>query len=238
MILSAFAAFCEGFAGIEPFCQGWAKYFQLRKQVIQEPPRSKDDPPETAQEKKDRPMTLCGAATIMSRKGSDFPKVELLESCKKWQKSFFYVKNTTDTDLLNLPPFVDEPPLAMKNWTYHPKTSVVPVNALDRVKGDLRNEGLTPQDLVACFISRRVSPLQRRPHKICQMSGPMDPTRHSTHELTPADILRRIKDICKSSQATFAWGLEPYSRDRPAPTVNPPADTHSLIRHIYSYADT
>jgi hypothetical protein len=39
-----------------------------------------------------------------------FPKVELLESCKKWQKSFFYVKNTTDVDLLNLPPFVDEPP--------------------------------------------------------------------------------------------------------------------------------
>jgi hypothetical protein len=37
MIMSAFAAFCEGFAGIEPFTQAWAKYFQLRKQVIQEP---------------------------------------------------------------------------------------------------------------------------------------------------------------------------------------------------------
>jgi hypothetical protein len=221
MILSAFAAFCEGFAGIEPFCQGWVKYFQLRKQVIQELPRSKDDPLETAQEKKDHPMTLCGAATIMSRKGSDFPKVELLESCKKWQKSFFYVRNTTDVDLLNLPPFVDVPPLAMKNWTYNPKSSVTAVNALDRVKVDLRDAGLTPQDLVACFISRCISPLQRQSHKICQMSGPMDPTQHSTHELTPADILQRVKDIYKSSQATFAWGLEPYSRDRPAPTVNP-----------------
>jgi hypothetical protein len=144
MILSAFAAFCEGFAVIEPFTQAWAKYFQLRKQVVQEPPRSKDDPPEMAQEKKDRPMTLYGVATIMSRKGSDFPKVELLESCKKWQKSFFYVKNTTDVDLLNLPPFVDEPPLAMKNWTYNPKNSVMPVNALHRVKGELRDAGLTP----------------------------------------------------------------------------------------------
>jgi hypothetical protein len=47
MILSAFAAFCDDFAGIEPFTQAWAKYFQLRKQVIQEP-RSKDDPPEIA----------------------------------------------------------------------------------------------------------------------------------------------------------------------------------------------
>jgi hypothetical protein len=114
MILFTFAAFCKGFAGIEPFAEGWAKYFQLRKQSAQEP-QSKDDLPETAQEKKDRPMTQCGVATIMSRKGSDFPKIELLESCKKWQKSFFYVKNTTDVDLLNLPPYVDEPPFDMKN---------------------------------------------------------------------------------------------------------------------------
>jgi hypothetical protein len=143
MIMSAFTAFCEGFAGIEPFTQAWAKYFQLRKQVAQEP-RSRDDPPETAQEKKDRPMTQCGAATIMSQKGSDFPKIELLESCKKWQKSFFYVKNTTDADLLNLPPYVDEPPFEMKNWTYNPKNMVGPVNALHRVKGELRDAGLTP----------------------------------------------------------------------------------------------
>jgi hypothetical protein len=27
MILSAFAAFCKGYADIEPFVQGWAKYF-------------------------------------------------------------------------------------------------------------------------------------------------------------------------------------------------------------------
>jgi hypothetical protein len=107
----------------------------------------------------------------------------------------------------------------------------MPVNALHRVKGELRDAGLTPQDLVACFISRRVSPLQHRSHKICQMSGPMDPTRHSTHELSPADILWRVKDICKSSQATFAWGLEPYSRDRPAPMVI------FLSQHIFIHPD-
>jgi hypothetical protein len=92
----------------------------------------------------------------------------------------------------------------MKNWTYNPKNTVGLVNALHRVKGELRDVGLTPQDIVACFISRCVSPLQRQSHKICQMSGAMDPTRHSMHELSPADILRRVKDICKSSQVTFA----------------------------------
>jgi hypothetical protein len=175
MTLSAFVAFCEGYAGIEPFVQGWSKYFQLRKQSAQEP-QEKGAPPKTAKENKDRPMTQCGAATIMSRKGSDFPKIELLESCKKWQKTFFYVKNTTDVDLLNLPAYVDVPPHNMKNWTYNPKNVVSIVNALHRVKGELCSAGLTPEDIIACFISRRVSPLQRR--------------SHNTHKLSPAYILQ------------------------------------------------
>jgi hypothetical protein len=104
-------------------------------------------------------MTQCGATTIMSRKGSDFPKIELLESCKKWQKSFFYVNYTTDVDLLNLPEYVDLPPNEMKNWTYNPKNMVGPVNALHWVKHELRDAGLTLEDIIACFISRRVSPL-------------------------------------------------------------------------------
>jgi hypothetical protein len=109
------------------------------------------------------------------------------------------VKNTSpDVDLLNLPPYVDEPPFEMKNWTYNPKNTVGPVNALHRVKGELRDAGLMPQDIVACFISWRVSPLQRRSHKICQISGAMDPTQHSTHELSLADILGWVKDIYKS----------------------------------------
>jgi hypothetical protein len=123
MTLSAFAAFCEGYADIEPFVQGWSKYFQLWKQSSQEP-RDKNAPPETAKEKKERPMTQCGAATIMSQKGSDFPKIELLESCKKWQKTFFYVKNTTAVDLINLPEYVDVPPTEMKNWTFNPRSLV------------------------------------------------------------------------------------------------------------------
>jgi hypothetical protein len=185
MTLSAFAAFCEGYVGIEAFIQGWSKYFQLLKQSAQEP-RDKNAPPETAKEKKDRPMTQCGAATIMSRKGSNFPKIELLESCKKWRKTFFYMKNTTEVDLINLPAYVDVPPNEMKNWTYNPRSTVGAVNALHRVMGELYSAGLTPKDIIACFISRRVSPLQRRSHKICQMSAAMEPTRHSTHELSPA----------------------------------------------------
>jgi hypothetical protein len=58
----------------------------------------------------------------------------------------------------------------------------------------------------------------------------MDPTRDSTHELSPADILRRVKDICKTMQTVFAWGLKPYSRERPAPLVNRLALADILIQ--------
>jgi hypothetical protein len=40
------------------------------------------------------------------------------------------------------------------------------------------------------------------------------------HELSPTDILRRVKDICKTAKTIFACGLEQNSRDRSAPTVN------------------
>jgi hypothetical protein len=77
------------------------------------------------------------------------------------------------------------------------------------------------------------------------MSGVMDPTRHSTHELSPADILRRVKDICKTMQTVFAWGLEPYYRDHPAPMVSRsafadiplPNPIYFLSRHIHALSD-
>jgi hypothetical protein len=37
MIMSAFAAFCEGFAGIEAFVHAWAKYFQLGSKAPKSP---------------------------------------------------------------------------------------------------------------------------------------------------------------------------------------------------------
>jgi hypothetical protein len=90
MTLSAFTAFYKGYAGIEAFVHVWSKYFQLWKQSAHEP---KDkNAPESGKDKKDRPTTQCGGATIISQKGSEFPRIELLESCKNWQRTFFYLR--------------------------------------------------------------------------------------------------------------------------------------------------
>ena len=94
--LSSFVSFTEGYLGLKPTVRAWSKYFGFRKQVI----------PNPADPAAPKMMTQCGAATVTPRRGSIFPRIYGLESCRKWQRSFFYVKNSTDVDLINLPDFV------------------------------------------------------------------------------------------------------------------------------------
>jgi hypothetical protein len=149
MTLSAFAAFYEGYAGIESFVVAWAKYFQLWKQSVQEPKDKDKNAPDASKDKeKIMPMTQCGAATTMSQKGSEFPKIIQLESVKKWLKYFFYVKNLTKTDLINLSPFENSPPTEMKNWEMNPKNLLTSVNVVHKVLHELHAAGLTPDDIL------------------------------------------------------------------------------------------
>ena len=105
LTLSSFVAFTEGYLGLRPSLGLWSKYFAFRKQVIPNP----EDPTAVKE------MTQCGAATIVPRRNSTFPRIQGLESCRKWQRSFFYVKNTTEVDMINLPRFAIGPPTAQLN---------------------------------------------------------------------------------------------------------------------------
>ena len=56
----------------------------------------------------------------------------------------------------------------------------------------IQSEGLSGADLVAAFVERRISPLQSRPHMMCQMSGRFNPSRLSTR---PSDwIITRSRE--------------------------------------------
>ena len=100
------------------------------------------------------------------------------------------------------------PPTAQLNWGYKPNN-----NAIHQVIVELKKAGMMADDLLMTFVSRRVSPLQRRVHKIYHMSGPLDPTRMSTIELDKAQIQRRVKSIARTR-------MEPYSRNNIPPSVS------------------
>jgi hypothetical protein len=99
--IAGFVTCCEAYLGLLPSMEIWAKFFNLRPNVLPD----KDLPAGSKQ------MTQCGSAMVMPRKNSIFPRIQGLESVKKWQRSYFYVKNPEGkVDYINLPKFVIGPP--------------------------------------------------------------------------------------------------------------------------------
>ncbi|KAM0833813.1 hypothetical protein ACQ4PT_064034 [Festuca glaucescens] len=208
-ILSSFVAFCEGYIGLLPSLELWAWLYSLRTNSIQDP--SVPVP---------KPMVQCGACMVVPRRNSPHVKMSGLESCRKWQRTFFYVKNTGPADLINLPAYVAGDPSKL-NWRYNPKESHKETNRICEYIGKLREEDMpSADDIVRTFIIRRVLPLQRRCHKICEMSGPMDPTQITTFELSKPEVVLKVKAIAKTEMKEnleWEWVLEPYYRGNPPP---------------------
>ena len=134
------------------------------------------------------------------------------------------MKNRDPTiDCLGLPnEFKIGPPTEELNWAYNPEEREADVNELHQALIQLMDEGMTGDDLLRTFVSRRVNPLQSRTHKMCVMSGRHDPNRMSTFALSKAEIYRRVKAIAKTSMddGEWQWGKEPYDRHHPGPAVS------------------
>jgi hypothetical protein len=211
LILSCFVTFCEAYLGVWPSLEIFKLFFQFRKQTYPAPGKPASD----------KITTEVGGCTIMPRANSDFPRIPCLESAKMWNKTFFYIESSPGAgDQIGLPPFIMGPPTSMTNWKSKSKRSGAEVKlVLDRL-GDLLAMGFTADHLIATFLDRRVSPLQKRPHKICHMSGRFDPCRHSTILLSKEEVQLRAKAISQTLlQDNWAFVAEPYSRDRPPPQV-------------------
>ena len=136
---------------------------------------------------------------------------------KKWQRSFFYVKSAEGYDALNLLEFSMPSPVAEKNFKYSPAESDES-GVIDEVLQGLLNQKFSADDMLCTFVWRRVAPLQRRAHKICHMSGRLDPTRLSRHQLTKDDVMKRVKAIAHSEMTdAWDWNVRPFNRKRLAP---------------------
>ncbi|KAM0919994.1 hypothetical protein ACQ4PT_007868 [Festuca glaucescens] len=138
--LSCYVAFCEGYAGVWPDVDFWSRLFFIKAQTT------------------DGQLRSCGAASLYSHPQAPFPKT--VDSVKKWQTSFFYVKNENPAvDRLNLPPFSLAPPTKV-NWGYchKPTDPQAEVNLLlDFLRTCVTRDRLTAADLLCTFISRRVA---------------------------------------------------------------------------------
>jgi hypothetical protein len=147
------------------------------------------------------------------------------ESCKKWQRSFFYVKNLKKgTDHINLPPFDANGP-ERDSWSAPlPRATPDVEKILQRISALQKDGGLKPLDLLLAFLVARVSPLQCRSHNMCFLGSARDPTRHSSRALSATEVARkanRVADI--KLPASWKWGLKPHDRSNPIAEVRLPS---------------
>ncbi|KAM0848037.1 hypothetical protein ACQ4PT_054640 [Festuca glaucescens] len=203
--LSSYVSFMEGFVGLSATIETFARFYNLRVNSVQDKKLPKP-----------KPVVQCGACILTPRQGSPFYKFTGLESCRAWQETFFYVKNSGSSDFINLSAYVPGEP-SRANWRFNPKEGHVETNRIVRYMKELNDTtGICSDDIVRAFVSRRVLPLQRRAHKISQMTGRKDPTRITTFPLRKSDVILKAKQICKTKMPVdWKWGMQPFSRRHP-----------------------
>jgi hypothetical protein len=172
----------EAYIGLLPTIETFARFYNLRINSIQDKKLPNPKPP-----------VQCGACIVTALQGSPFYKFSGLESCRSWQQTFFYVKNTGDADFINLPAYAPCAP-SRANWKHNPKNTHVENNRIIRFMGKLnKNTDIYSDDIIRAFVSRRVLPLHRRVHKIGQMSGRRDPTRITSFDLSKSNVVLKAK---------------------------------------------
>src|SRR3954468_18928534 len=140
VLLSAFAALCEGFLGVLPTIKLWGEFFHFKLGT-----------------QAAGVLAHCGAFIAVRRSGAEnpFPTIKLIKSVKMWQRSYFDVKSIfAEGDLVNLPAFVAGPPAGrLPNWSYRAKSLThVGAGAITRLRVLTQTEGLTGPDLLAAFV--------------------------------------------------------------------------------------
>jgi hypothetical protein len=180
MTLAGFATLCEAYLGIWPSVELFQRLIYFKTQIV------------------DSILIVCRADSFYARKTAGFPGLKVKESCKKWQRSFFYVKNLKKgIDYINLPPFDASGPGEHDSWSASPpRAGPDMAKVLQRIVALQAKGGLKPSDLLLAFLDVRVSPLQHQSHKMCFLGSDRDPTRHSSKALTTvAQKANRIAEV-------------------------------------------
>jgi hypothetical protein len=91
---------------------------------------------------------------------------------------------------------------------------------LQRITALQRDGYLKPSDLLLAFLDARVSPLQRRSHKMCFLGSARDPTRHSSRVLAAVEVAQKVNRITEVKlPATRVSVLRPHDRSNPIAEV-------------------
>src|SRR4051812_42600639 len=184
-------------------------------------------------------MTDCGSCLVAAGKNK-CKMPEIVQSCKNWQTTFFYVKSPDQgPDLVNLPEFSTARPTDKFQWSEKRGAGDCDVDSQVARVARLEQQGLLPTDLAAAWLHARILPLQRRVHRLCDMSGPRDPTRLCTWRVKLKDLCVKIRAITSSALPDpFCFGLEYLHRRQTPHVVRPDWSLSPIAFASYSISLT
>ena len=115
-------------------------------------------------------MRTCGSMCFKIRSNRHYPKVPGHESVKDWTGTYFYCADKVALEKsFGIPPFVSGLAKPADNWDGPEDVSLTADSILHKRRIEkLMDMGLTGVDLVLCWLTRRIQPLQHRTRLMCQ----------------------------------------------------------------------
>src|SRR4051812_14988393 len=145
LVLSNFAALCEGYLGIRPRLDLFVYFFTVKREA-----------------RHSKELRNCGTISFKIRPGRRFPDIVGQESCKNWQRTYFYGPDIPLAGReVTYPDFADGAAAEVSTW----RSQASLPSDLDASRVIRRIEwfvetGLTGLDLAMCCFIRRIQPLQ------------------------------------------------------------------------------
>src|SRR3954463_3346728 len=184
LALSNYAALCEGYLGIKPRLDLFMYFFTVKREAGD----SKEE------------LRNCGTISFKIRPGRRFPVIVGHESCKNWQRTYFY---GLDIPLVGrevtYPDFVDGAAAEVSTWRSRASlpSDLDASRAIRRIEW-LVDTGLAVLDLAMCWFIRRIQPLQHRAKLMHEYtSDRRDSLRISVDNFLSDSVKLRLKDIVK-----------------------------------------
>ncbi|KAE8790539.1 hypothetical protein D1007_35105 [Hordeum vulgare] len=184
--LSAFVVLCECFIGCPPHWGLFKHIFSARSQTIKRLNQSDD---------KTHLLQLCGGLGFQKKSKSSYPALQLSESVRNWQSTWFYCQDVACPNATTgLPPFSLDRPAPPKQLALT-KAEKIYIQPLVDALVDVVRRGVTGIDLLEVFLGRRIQPLQARYHAMWHYTGPEDSTRTNVECVTGETVASWVLNI-------------------------------------------
>src|SRR3954463_15292980 len=184
LVLSNFAALCEGYLGIRPRLDLFVYFFTVKREAG----HSREE------------LRNCGTISFKIRPSRRFPDIVVHESCKNWQRTYFYGPDIPLAGReVTYPDFVDGAAAKSSSWRSQASlpSDIDASRAIRRIEWFVET-GLTGLDLAMCWFIRRIQPLQH-PAKLMHeyTSDRRDSLRIFVDNFSSDSVKLRLKYIVK-----------------------------------------